>query len=238
MEITQLSRQEFLEEYWDYSPGEHVTIIGPTGSGKTWLGYQLLAATATPELPAVVLVMKPRDETVEKFSKAQKYKIIRNWPPIRKPWDEKPSGYVLWPHTSFDPYIDDSHHQEVFGRALLDCYKKGNFIVFADETYSLANELGLQKELVTLWTKSRSMKTGLWAATQRPTYVPLWAYSGAEHLFLHKDPDKKARERYSEIGGIDPQMVKDITSSLPKHHWLYIRRSGHNGEPEFAIIEP
>ncbi|HET7637451.1 MAG TPA: hypothetical protein VFK47_01800 [Ktedonobacteraceae bacterium] len=238
MEITRLDRTDFIENYWDYQAGEHVTIIGPTGSGKTWLGYELLGATATKDLPAVVLVMKPRDATVQKFSEAYKYKTIKNWPPIRHPFSGRPAGYVLWPHTTFDPDIDDYQHWEIFRRALLDCYKKGDYIIFADETYSLAEELGLKKELITLWTKARSMGTGLWSATQRPTFVPLWAYSGAEHLFLAKDPDKKARDRFADIGGIDPELVKTTVMKLAKHEWLYIRRSGPNGEPEFAIIGP
>lgn len=238
-DITQLERDDFIDNYFEYTPGEHLTIVGPTGSGKTWLGYQLLAATAHEELPAVVLVMKPKDKTVTKFSKQNNYRVINNWPPLPSIWNPgKKPGYVVWPKFTYDPDVDDELQWEIFRRTLLDCYKKGNYIIFADETYSLAEELGLKKELTTLWTKARSMNTGLWSATQRPTYVPLWAYSGAEHLFLAKDPDKKARDRFAEIGGVDPEIIKTTVMNLPKHHWLYIRRSGSNGEPEFAIIKP
>ncbi|SEF12938.1 hypothetical protein SAMN05216489_09991 [Streptomyces sp. 3213] len=233
--LVRLDRGDFLANFWDYRDGEHVTILGPTGSGKTWLGYQLLMTTTSEERPGVVLVMKPKDDTARAFSKAAGYKIVKSWPPLNSPWKtRRPPGYVLWPPHSFDPYVDDEKMYREFRRALLDSYKRGRRIVFADETYSLSHELGLDRELVTLWTKARSMKTGLWAASQRPAMIPLWAYSGAEHLFIAYDPDKRARERYDEIGGVDPGLVRRATLSLGQHEWLYIRRRG----PAMCIIGP
>jgi hypothetical protein len=223
--VERLSRQDFLETAWSYEAGEHVTIIGPTGSGKTWLGYQLLEHAATPELPAIVLVMKPRDSTVTKWSKKVGYRIVRNWPPPVSPWKpKKPPGFVVWPKHSFDPDRDEQTLHTIFRRAILDAYKKGDRILFGDEVYSLAVELGLTKELITIWSKGRSMGCGLWTATQKPTHVPLWAYSQAEHLFLAFDPDKRARDRFKEIGGVDPIITEQIVMSLGKHEWLYIRR--------------
>jgi hypothetical protein len=114
----------------------------------------------------------------------------------------------------------------IFKIAMLDSYRKGNRIIFGDEVYGLSKELGLDKELITLWSRGRSMGTGLWAATQKPTHVPLWMYSQAEHLFLHNDPDERARKRFDEIGGVDPHYVRGIVANLEKHEWLYIRRDG------------
>lgn len=224
--VDRISRDEFLSDCFDYEAGEHVTIIGPTGSGKTWLAYQLLDTVARPELPALVLVMKPRDGTVTKWSKSAEFRIVRNWPPPVSPWKpRKPRGWVLWPKHSFEPERDAYQHHTVFRRAILDSYRRGNRILFGDEAYSLANELNLTTELVTVWSKGRSMGCGLWTATQKPTHVPLWAYSQAEHLFLHNDPDKRARDRFKEIGGVDPKLVEEIVLSLEKHEWLYIRRT-------------
>lgn len=224
--IIRMTREEFLREGWDYQPGEHVTIIGPTGSGKTWLGYQLLEVTATPELPAVVLVMKPRDNTVTKWSKTVGYRIVRSWPPPASPWrPRKPPGFVVWPRPTYDPDVDDYRQHIIFRRVILDSYKKGRRILFGDEVYSLAQELALTKELVTVWSKGRSMDCGLWCASQKPTHIPLWAYSQAEHLFLAFDPDKRARDRFSEIGGVDPKLVERTVLTLGKHEWLYFRRS-------------
>lgn len=68
------------------------------------------------------------------------------------------------------------------------------------------------------------MGCGLWGGTQRPAWVPQWAYSMADHLFIAYDSDDRARRRYGEIGGVDSQLVRDIVADLPEYHWLYIRR--------------
>lgn len=234
-EIAYFPRSEFLADRWHYRDGQHVTILGPNGWGKTQLAYQLLSETANPERQAVVLCMKPKDETVRDFSKAAGYKVIRQWPPMPSPWQsDKPPGYVLWPRHRFDPDLDNPVLRSEFRKALLDSYRRGHKIVFADEVYGLSEELNLDAELVTLWSRARAMKTGLWAASQRPASIPLWAYSEAEHLFLAKTPDKRARDRYDEIGGVDPGIVKAVTLRLKKFEYLYISRSG----PSMCIIGP
>src|ERR1700761_357454 len=203
--IVKLERRDFLDNYWDYHAGEHVTLIGRTGSGKTYLANQLLVKTATPELPAVVLVMKPRDTTADKLKRDGKYRRIFTWPPPPSIWNPgKKAGYLLWPRHTFNPTVDNEQHAAVFSKAMMDCYKKGHYIVFGDELYSLSAELGLDPELICLWTKGRSMGTSLWGATQKPTHVPLWAYNQATHLFLAYEQDRRARDRYAEIGGVDP----------------------------------
>jgi energy-coupling factor transporter ATP-binding protein EcfA2 len=231
--IERFDRKEFISERFDYKPGEHVTIIGPTGSGKTTLGYQLLQEVTSPELQGIVFVMKPRDETATKWNKTLDYRRVATWPPPMSPWrPKKPSGYTLWPRTAYDPEIDDDTQYVEFRKAILDSYKKGSRILFCDETASLTAELGLERELKMVWSKGRSMKCGTWSATQRPTHIPLLAYSSAHHLFLHNDPDERNRKRFDEIGGVDPKLVQSVVGRLPKHEWLYIRRDG----PVMAIV--
>lgn len=233
--VESFPRDEFLTERWNYRAGEHVTILGPTGTGKTYLAYQLLKATATPKLPGVVLVMKPRDKTVADWTKTTGFRRVRSWPPTLSIWNprEKPPGWVLWPKHTFDPDRDDAILYAEFRRAILDSYKRGNRIVFADEMYGLSHELGLDRECVTIWTRGRSMGTGIWCASQKPTHIPLHAYNQAEHLFLARDPDKRARDRFSEIGGVDPDLLKETVLQLEKHEWLYVRRDG----PVMCVVQ-
>lgn len=97
-DVTVLDRDEFLDEYWDYSPGEHVTIIGPNGLGKTTLGFQLLKKTATPDMRAYILAAKPRDETFDKWEKPLKFGKTDTWPP--PPSLKKRAGWWIRPqHT-------------------------------------------------------------------------------------------------------------------------------------------
>ena len=228
-DIVTLPRQEFLEHYWDYRAGEHVTFLGPTGSGKTHLKWQLLSYTATPEVPATVLATKPKDATTKRWSKTLGYATTRTWPPVPNPvrrmFHGKPRGRVLWPAHTFDPDRDDANHYRQFSTYLRDAYKRGNQIVDVDEMLDMV-DLDLERECRTLWTRGRSMGAGLWAGTQQPFHIPTHAYRQCEHLFIAKDPDRRSQQRYDEIGGFDPGLLRSWVMSLDKHQFLYARRSG------------
>lgn len=222
--VKTFGREHFIQDVFDYHPGDHVTVLAPSGGGKTQLAYQLLGATATPELQATVMVMKPRDTTVDRFTKRYGFKVVRDWPPTIIPRMSKPPGYVLWPKETDDPDADDRRHADIFRRAIRDDYRKGHKIVFADETYSLEEELGLKDDLRRIWTKGRSMACGLWAASQRPVWISRWAFQ-AQHLFLGHDPDVEMQRRYGEIGGgIDPDLIRQLTAGLREFQFVYISR--------------
>lgn len=223
--VKTFSRDVFLNDVWDYGPGEHVTILGATRNGKTYLAYQLLHETATPDLQATVIVMKPRDETVTRWSKANNFRTIRDWPPSQLTrLAKKPAGYVLWPKATGDPDQEDIRHARIFQRCLRSNYNRGMTITFADEAYSLENEYHLSKDMVRMWTKGGSMKSGLWIATQRPSFISRYAYQ-AQHIFLSNDPDKDTLKRYGEIGaGIDSDVIRALTMKLKMYQWVYINR--------------
>jgi hypothetical protein len=231
--VETFTRDEFLSQRWRYSAGEHVSFLGPTQSGKTTLGFQLMAESATPKLPAEVLVMKPRDSVVASWTKSLGFRRVKSWPPVPSLTAPRPPGYTLWPKPTFDFHRDNATLAREFQKCLQESYRKGNRIIFADEVWGLTNELGLTTELVALWSRGASMGAGLWAATQRPSHVPLWMYSQAHHLFLSYEPDARARDRFAEIGGLDPHLVKATVMALKKYQWLYIRRDG----PALCIVD-
>lgn len=233
--LSTFSRDEFIARRWRYRPGEHVTTIGPTGSGKTVLNYQLLDSTASVKMPAVMLVKKTRDREVTTRSKAMGYRTVPSWPPpfsIWKPND--PPGWVVWPKTNFNHGVqyDRARKAFIFRKTIMATYRGGGIfkrrprILVVDDAFGLSEILDLREELIEMWTEARSMDAGMWAAFQKPSHVPLWAYSQAEHLFLFNDPDKRSRERFAEIGGVDPYTVRDTVYALDDHQALYIRRGG------------
>lgn len=224
---------EFMDEVWSYRPGEHVTILGPTGNGKTHIAQELLDRSASPENPALSMILKPRDATVKAWAKASGYRTVTSYPPAATIWrPSKPPGYVLWPKYAFNPAIDKINHERIFRQALLHAYRKGRHIVFADETVGLQS-LGLTDELEALWMQGRSMKTGLWAASQAPVNISTYAYGQAQHLFLGYINDKKKQARLAEISGVDEYLVRDAVSRLAKYEWLYIRQE----DRKLCIVE-
>jgi len=232
-QVTRYTRQEFLTDVWDYKPSKDnmacVTILAPYGGGKTQLGFDLLGNTVTKEseVQAIVFVMKPRDTTVTRFAQLHKFHTIRTWPPPVlkiKLTNSKPAGYVLWPLEQDDPDLTDQQQTTIFRRALRDAYRRGNFIIFADETYSLEHELNLDKDLRRIWSKGRSNGCGLWAGSQRPVYIDKLALQ-AQHIFLAHDPDEEVQKRYGQIGaGISTDWVRATVASLQRFEFCYINR--------------
>lgn len=227
-------REEFLTQRWHYRPGEHVSILGRTQSGKTTLGYQLLEQTTGPQLQGVVLCMKPRDRTVTAWNKQLGYKIVRSWPPLPS-IGARPPGFTLWPKHSLANFERDEAMLEAeFRKAIRESYRtKAKRILFADEVHGLSNELDLKRDLIVVWSRGSSMDCGLWGATQRASDVPLWMYSMPTHLFLANEPDARARARFGEIGGVDPELVRRVVMTLGKYQWLYIHRDG----PTMCIVD-
>lgn len=216
-----VDRDEFISSRFQYQAGQHVTFLGRTQSGKTTFAYQLLAQVASPSLPVVSLVAKPKSPTVDRWRKKLDHPLIRSWPPPMQTFRARPSGWTLWPKHNGDPKVDNPAHYEVFRNALIRTYKRGKFIVFADETLGLSR-LGLDEELVQDWTRGAEMPTGLWAATQKPSHIPTYAYNQATHVFLAKENDRRNRDRFSEISGFDGRFVGDLSLSLGKYEWVYI----------------
>jgi hypothetical protein len=209
-----------------YKGGQHVSFIAKTGAGKTRLALELLAVSATEELPAYVTVMKARDKTLGQFLvRHDRWKRVLNFPPPPViPGMTKPVGYLVWPHHTNDPEGDDVRHQEIFHRMHRQLYVKGDCIIFDDEVVSLVREMNLKPDLTRIWTKGRSIGVGEWSATQRPAQVPLEMYDQATHLFLGMIKDKRAQDRFGEIAGVDPEIVVQVVSQLPPFHWLYINQ--------------
>jgi hypothetical protein len=224
--LAEYDREEFLNERFAYRNGEHLTMAGPTGAGKTHLTFQLLEKVANPDRPAIFFSMKPKDATVDKWRDQLRYKEVGNWPaPYWQTKLLKPSGWILKPPITFDPERDDARQYLAFKSAMLHSYRKGNRIVVGDELYGL-DDLGLERHMIALWSRARSMGTGFWGGVQKPTHIPLWGYNCAEHLFLSSDPDMRNVKKFGEFGGIDPRIIEDVVPHLEEFQMLYLRRRG------------
>jgi energy-coupling factor transporter ATP-binding protein EcfA2 len=226
--VVKFGREEFVAERWDHRPGEHVTILGPSGWGKTTLAFDLLAPLSTPEAPTIILVMKKRDKTVTKFGAEHKFRRVQAWPPPPnlKLWEpRKPAGYLLWPAFTGDPDVDEDVQYGTFRAAILDAMDRGKGIkVFGDEAADL-KDIGLERVINHAYRQGRSLEQSTFTASQRPFGIPAMCYGGAMHLFIGNDTDKRSRDRYGEIGGVDKNLIIEHTQDLGQFEWLYLRRA-------------
>lgn len=235
--IERIPMSRFIAEYWWPDAGEHTALIGPNGSGKTTIGMQLLAKACErhPQTTGIALAMKPHkgpkshgkkatgDKTVADLTRKLGGRITRTWPhPQLWPWQKRPLFWTYWPKHTMNPKVDNAIHQQAFETVILDSYARGDRWLFADEIFGLTAELKLGDELITSWTRGRSMDMGVFGATQRPAHVPLWFYSESRHFFLWRMTDGGAYERLREIGSFDPHLIRAALDTLGRHDCLYL----------------
>lgn len=194
--------------------GEHVSILGNTGGGKTHLMTLLL-----PLHPFVtVLATKPGDRAMDHLIEHYGYARLERWQkldPLAVP------RRILWPDvTSLGA---DEHQREVFLEALNKIYREKGWTIAVDETLIIANDLNLSRELRQFFTQGRSIGLSVIACTQRPRNVPLELYSQATHLFVFRQSDVADVDRLSDIGGfIDKQLLKRLVVQLEPFQVLYL----------------
>jgi hypothetical protein len=229
-----IPREEFCREHWTYREGQHVCFAGPTQNGKTKLAFQLLEFTASPDLPAYVAVSKPRDRVSSEEGARLGYRRHNAYPfppKIKEMFKEgKPSGYLMWPDMD-NPDTAMINASRETRNLITSVYAEGakgkKCILVLDDTVTKSKVLNLDKDMVMVLTMSGAMGIGGWFFVQKPTgagNTALWSFSQSDHLFIAKDPDRRNRERYNEIGGFDSKEVERICLTLKRFQFLYLER--------------
>ena len=197
--------------------GEPVSLVGPTGSGKTTLVLGLLPKREY----VTVLGTKPKDPTLDRLERSDGYERIRTWGD-RRPLSDLDRGrrQVLWPE--YREMVDVAKHPHVFREAIHGMFAQGSWCIVADETFWLVETLGLGPELKQVWMQGRSLGLSLVAGTQRPAWVPLEMYSQATHVFFWRTSDARDLDRIGGLGAHDPKTIRAVVRNLRKHEALYV----------------
>lgn len=203
----------FVQQFrWEQ--GEHVGLIGPTGSGKTNLAFWLLPKHRY----ITVFATKPKDTSLRKFGDHNGFKVIKEWARISV---TKYPRRILWPRAN-DLDTATANQQKAFTHAFKSIFQEGGWTLYVDELWYLCNVLGFTRYIKIYLQQARSLNISLVVATQRPAFVPLEVYDQSTHLFFWRDSDERNLKRLSGISWISGDLIQHTVAHLPMYHVLYI----------------
>lgn len=217
-----------LEElfYREHRQGEHLTVVGPTDSGKTVLLRELAKIRARRRAedgnPSRVtyLATKPRSKSVSELD----WPIVKRWPPTYGQWH-----VVVWPRSS-DPEHAARQQAAIFRPLLKTIYVEGGQTVVCDElldfTEPLPDGMGLKPIIVQYETKGRELDLSLFAATQRPRNVPRVVWSEPKWFGVFRIEDYDDLRRVREIGGSRDDQFDQLVHGLNDYEFAFVHRRG------------
>lgn len=215
-EILRAPWREVAPELVDeWEQGQHVILLGKTGSGKTTLALELIRQRVRRRgAYAVSLVTKARDATSRKTG----WPIVRAWPPT---YAQMQTHHVIfWP-----PYTRPSTARQSTGPAVThfldELMLEGGWTLFVDEMAYLVETLGLRHVLDEYWNGGRSSGLSLIAGTQRPYWLSRSAVSQGDWVICFKINDEDDRKRAAQILGGNRYIP--AIAGLRRHECLIVR---------------
>lgn len=196
--------------------GEHVTLIGPTGRGKT----ELLIELIRPHVWVIFLSTKRVDRTLTPL-REMGYRIIRNGHELNPDVDNRFVVKPSWP-SNLNAEQQNEYHRRIFDNILHRAFRQTGWIVVIDELEYLYKHLKITASLDRLLTQGRSQGNSVFCGTQRPKNVTLHAYEQARHLFIWTQSDLTNVTRAAELTGINKKEIVPIVRSLGPHDVLYV----------------
>jgi hypothetical protein len=205
--------------------GEHVSLIGSTGKGKTTLAMAILPFRRS----VCVWSSKGRDDTIDAFvtdpgrlglrrpTPDRPYRLITTWPP--PPGEHRVVLRPKPPNFDAGRVVRRAEFHECISQVMSP--QGGNWCLFVDDTYYLCEMLNMTNDLEEAWAMGRSHGVSIVAATQRPANIPLLAYQ-ATHVFLWRENDDRNLKRLSEIATADTKLVAATVQGLGSHQVLYV----------------
>lgn len=203
----------FLSDYFTWRQGEHLTLVGGTGSGKTTLARQVLPRRDY----VVVLATKAKDTSLYDPLVREGYVVTDRFEP-----DHRDTPRVIYkPPLASPTKAALADQAEAFRTALVAIFQEGGWCIFCDEIRYLTETLKLRAEIELLYLQGRSLGVTMVAATQRPVSIPIVAFQ-APHLFSWGYKEKGDIDRIGEFTGELKPTIQTTLPRLPKHEVLYI----------------
>lgn len=179
-----------------WNVGEHVAIIGTTGTGKTYLMSRLLS------LRKYVAVVRTKADDI-KFTD---YKRVKDASALDSLRDTR---LLIEP--------EFSQQRNVVAETFAKVWSAGGWTLVVDELFYAIKVLRLQVGIEMLLTQGRSKRISIVTGMQRPVHVTRFALSEVSHVFTFRLEGRDAKT----ISDMTSQEFAIASTRVPRFHFAH-----------------
>ncbi len=182
-----------------WKPGQHVSVLGKTGSGKSWLERWLLEE-CRPKGRVLLFDLKASDEILRLG-----FRTVSEMPSqfgkLRTALQQRREGRQ-W--LRIVPPGSRAQERRVVGAYMNLAWHKGSTTVVFDEMNAIAGRppnLGLGEAMHRLWRMGRSKGISVLGGTQSPVWIPRASLEQVDHLFVGRIADSRRLPLLRDVVG-------------------------------------
>lgn len=227
---------EFKDDFRTaWKPGQHVSLIAPTGAGKTTFAEGLMSLRRY----VVVLDVKGNDSTLDRFG----FPRLRTWPGaktmtrqvIQNDTDHLPSRYILGNANRTES--DAKNLASMIDRFLDDAWEMGGWTVYADELMLLTDRrmMKLGAKVDRMLVSARDRGISFVSSFQSPTWVTPMAGKQSSWVAISYTRDVDVVNRLAEILGRPKHEIRGAVKGLEPYCWIV---AGNNPREPLRITMP
>lgn len=199
-----------------WQQGQHVTLVGHTGCGKTTLAICLERVRNW----VVALDAKGGDETLA----GSGFTPISSWPPPRKIRRQIGEGRPARMVAGFSPErIEDVEKLKLFLSKVLDAlWIDGSWTIQMDELQIFTDPkmMGLRGPYETFMIAARNKKASIVSLFQAPAWVPTASTRQATWIFLYRTRNRTVIKALADIIGWPWQELEIVLKNIPPFHCI------------------
>ncbi len=225
--------REWAAESWE--PGQHVSVIAPTGAGKTTFVGGLL------DLRRYVLALDPKggDSTLAGLG----FERMGQWPGEKKlaeavtkhDEDGEPSRYIVGPRVN--TVEDYNRLTETTRQALVGAFNMGGWTVYADELQIMTDPrmMSLRAEVDKILIAARDKGLSFVSSYQAPSWVTPHAAKMSTWVAVSYTRDTDVVNRLAEVLGRPKEEIRGALKGLDPYSWLVV---GRNPRDPYRVTIP
>lgn len=224
LEVVAYKWEDFLDYFKKkWKMGEHVSLVGPTGSGKTVYVINILPLRKY----CIALDAKGGDESLELLTK--RGFVYSQWPLNNKQWREieegKPMRVIVG--AGIQSLEDLPLLKQEIATALRDAYNQKRWTVYIDELQLVADRrlMNLSANVEVNLIAARNRGVSIVSSFQRPANVPRSASEMSTWFIVFYTRDRDTVERLAEMAGRPTAEMRGLVKGLPEFCTLIFSRN-------------